>query len=88
MRGVAALGAVIGMALLQLVAPPTAEPKASTMEAMRTVERERPAATTRRGPYRYCSDAQEDGATPIYAGQPGYNSDLDGDNDGIACERW
>jgi len=49
---------------------------------------EQPAPPARSHPYRYCSDAQADGATPMYAGQPGYNSDLDGDDDGIACERW
>ena len=26
------------------------------------------------------------GKAPLYAGQPGYREDMDGDGDGIACE--
>lgn len=33
-----------------------------------------------------CNDARDAGTAPIYAGEPGYRSDMDGDNDGIACE--
>lgn len=37
--------------------------------------------------YPNCAAARAAGAAPIHAGQPGYRSGLDGDNDGIACER-
>jgi hypothetical protein len=33
-----------------------------------------------------CNDAREAGTAPIYSGEPGYRSDMDGDGDGIACE--
>ncbi|RVU04040.1 excalibur calcium-binding domain-containing protein [Novosphingobium umbonatum] len=33
-----------------------------------------------------CNDARAAGTAPIYAGEPGYRSDMDGDSDGIACE--
>ncbi|WP_238994267.1 excalibur calcium-binding domain-containing protein [Actinomyces sp. 565] len=36
--------------------------------------------------YKNCSEARAAGAAPIYAGEPGYRSALDRDNDGIACE--
>lgn len=36
--------------------------------------------------YRNCSEAREDGVTPLYEGDPGYGTHMDGDRDGIACE--
>ncbi len=42
-------------------------------------------------PYRYfsgCNAARAAGAAPIYRGQPGYRQEMDGDNDGIACEPY
>lgn len=33
-----------------------------------------------------CKQAREAGAAPLYRGDPGYSSNLDRDNDGIACE--
>lgn len=33
-----------------------------------------------------CANARAAGTTPIYAGEPGYSSELDADGDGIACE--
>ena len=33
-----------------------------------------------------CNDARAAGAAPVYAGDPGYGSHLDGDNDGVGCE--
>jgi micrococcal nuclease len=38
--------------------------------------------------YRYCSDARAAGAAPIHRGEPGYRSELDADNDGVACEPY
>ncbi|WP_244925082.1 excalibur calcium-binding domain-containing protein [Actinomyces bowdenii] len=37
--------------------------------------------------YPNCAAARAAGAAPLYAGDPGYRSGLDRDNDGIACER-
>lgn len=36
--------------------------------------------------YPNCKAARAAGAAPVYAGQPGYRSGLDGDGDGVACE--
>ncbi|WP_207767425.1 excalibur calcium-binding domain-containing protein [Arthrobacter glacialis] len=36
--------------------------------------------------YANCDAARAAGAAPLYVGQPGYRSGMDGDNDGIACE--
>jgi len=38
--------------------------------------------------YPNCDTARAAGAAPIYAGQPGYRSELDADEDGIACEPY
>lgn len=39
------------------------------------------------GTYSSCAAARAAGAAPLYRGQPGYSSKLDGDGDGIACEK-
>ena len=36
--------------------------------------------------YQNCKAAKAAGAAPLYRGQPGYRSALDGDDDGVACE--
>jgi Excalibur calcium-binding domain len=36
--------------------------------------------------YAGCRDVRAAGAAPLYRGDPGYRSGMDGDNDGIACE--
>jgi len=38
--------------------------------------------------YRNCREARAAGVAPLYRGQPGYGSHMDGDNDGIACEPY
>ena len=38
--------------------------------------------------YSGCREARAAGAAPIYRGQPGYRSGMDGDDDGIACEPY
>lgn len=38
--------------------------------------------------YRNCTEARMAGVAPIYRGQPGYRPEMDGDNDGIACEPY
>lgn len=38
--------------------------------------------------YRNCAQARAAGAAPLSAGQPGYGPHMDGDADGIACERY
>lgn len=36
--------------------------------------------------YKNCTAARNAGAAPLYRGDPGYRSALDGDKDGVACE--
>ena len=36
--------------------------------------------------YKNCTAARAAGAAPVYAGQPGYGSHLDKDDDGVGCE--
>ena len=35
-----------------------------------------------------CRDARAAGTAPIYRGEPGYRPEMDGDDDGIACEPY
>ena len=35
-----------------------------------------------------CNEARAVGTAPIYAGEPGYREEMDGDGDGIACEPY
>lgn len=60
---------------------PPAKPKSVTKQDMRPM---RPATVY----YRNCAAARVAGAAPIYRGQPGYRPEMDGDNDGIACEPY
>jgi hypothetical protein len=36
--------------------------------------------------YANCSEARAAGAAPLHVGEPGYDSHLDRDGDGVACE--
>ena len=36
--------------------------------------------------YSGCNEVRRLGKAPLYAGQPGYRHNMDGDGDGIACE--
>lgn len=38
--------------------------------------------------FRNCAAARAAGAAPLYRGRPGYRPEMDGDNDGIACEPY
>lgn len=38
--------------------------------------------------FRSCKEARAAGYAPMYRGQPGYRPEMDGDNDGIACEPY
>ncbi len=38
--------------------------------------------------YRNCDAARAAGAAPLYRGQPGYRTQMDGDGDGVACEPY
>jgi endonuclease YncB( thermonuclease family) len=63
-------------------------PQADSRTAIRPTRRQAvPRAST--GPMFWnCAQARAAGAAPMYRGQAGYNPNLDGDNDGIACEPY
>lgn len=63
--------------------PPPARPLLDTKPS-RLLPRPRPTGVY----YRGCNEARAAGAAPIYRGQPGYRPEMDGDNDGIACEPY
>ena len=72
--------------------PATEEPE-PTPEVPTEEPAEEPAApapapepTPARVHFSSCKQAREAGAAPLYRGDPGYNSKLDRDNDGVACE--
>jgi hypothetical protein len=44
------------------------------------------AAQDRSVHYAGCNEVRALGKAPLYAGQPGYRTEMDGDGDGIACE--
>jgi hypothetical protein len=46
------------------------------------------AAARRSVYYSGCREARAAGAAPMYRGDPGYRPEMDGDNDGIACEPY
>lgn len=53
-----------------------------------TVARPVAARPVASGVFHNCAEARATGAAPVRRGQPGYNPQLDGDNDGIACEPY
>lgn len=75
--------------------PPTIQPlvpqpaPSSKAAPAKTTQAPEPAKTTKKkvGTYANCAAAWADGAAPLYKGEPGYSAKLDGDKDGIACEK-
>ncbi len=72
---------------------PTTEEPEPTPEVPTEEPAEEPAApapapepTPARVHFSSCKQAREADAAPLYRGDPGYNSKLDRDNDGVACE--
>lgn len=64
--------------------------KVNLEELPREANSPQPEPTTQSSPDVYfssCREAREAGAAPMREGQPGYRPGLDGDRDGIACER-
>ena len=58
------------------------EPTPTEMEA----RREDPTLVQASVHYSGCNEVRAAGKAPLYAGQPGYRADMDGDGDGVACE--
>ncbi len=81
-------GAAIGVAPAMLVP----ESRRHVDEAFRGAAASLGAARSREPQsgdfWRGCDDARAAGTAPIYRGEPGYRSKMDGDDDGIACEPY
>lgn len=74
-------------------APTTEATVPATTRASATTAATAPATTAATAPatsavyYNNCAEVRAAGKDPIYRGQPGYRSGLDGDSDGIACDK-
>ncbi|MGI8755107.1 MAG: excalibur calcium-binding domain-containing protein [Acidimicrobiales bacterium] len=65
---------------------PTTTPAPTTTTAVPKPTTTTPPSASSGASYSNCSEAKSAGAAPISRGEPGYSSNLDRDNDGIACE--
>ncbi len=82
-------GAMIAVALLAASAAfvSTPRPMANGEDRRAQAPRAaRPDATEASVHYAGCNEVRALGKAPLYAGQPGYRIEMDGDRDGIACE--
>ena len=71
-------------AMIALPASPEERPEALDREW--TAEADDHAAATGGVHYAGCNAVRAAGKAPLHQGQPGYSQDMDGDDDGIACE--
>ena len=81
-----AVGASLGLAWLALKPnlPQTAQTVVQSLSEAPLLGRRRlPQAGDHWGG---CNSARAAGSAPIFAGEPGYRSEMDGDGDGVACE--
>lgn len=71
-----------------------AEYRAGRPEQTRPSHKQQAEATIQRAPaasavyYRNCNDVRAAGLAPLRRGHPGYRSEMDGDNHGVACEPY
>jgi hypothetical protein len=92
--GAIAIGAVVGIATAPTQHGEVGTPTSAAVDASQTLLSDTAVATAmkrRREPkagdhWAGCNDARAVGTTPIYRGEPGYDEEMDGDGDGIACE--
>ena len=86
--GAAALGALLGVGSM-VTTPSGRDAVAGTAKsvgvAAGVVRQRAPQAGDQWGG---CNDARAAGTAPIYRGEPGYRPNMDGDNDGVACEPY
>ncbi|MEO8219310.1 MAG: excalibur calcium-binding domain-containing protein [Specibacter sp.] len=90
-RAEATQAAVAKVAAAEAAAPKAAADEAARVAAEKAAQQQAPAPQPLvEAPaavyYANCSEARAAGAAPLFVGQPGYRSGMDGDSDGIACE--
>lgn len=87
-----ALPALLAEAPVQAPPPPSIElrevpPTKDDAEADSAWSAGNPISITERSVfYAGCDEVRATGNAPLYAGQPGYRIEMDGDGDGVACE--
>jgi hypothetical protein len=69
-----------------VTAPPATSPPATSPPVTNPPATNPPATSPPGVYYANCDAARAAGAAPLHAGDPGYRSGLDRDNDGVACE--
>jgi len=82
--GVSSLATFGGVLLLTSPAAPGRAPAAAATSTMSAAAAA--AAVEASVHYAGCNEVRALGKAPLYRGQPGYRIEMDGDNDGIACE--
>ncbi|MBB3879616.1 excalibur calcium-binding domain-containing protein [Sphingomonas pseudosanguinis] len=94
-RRFAALTATLSIATFAGVWIATTPPQASaTADQLKSVETiaPSPVARAKAAPmaatvyYAGCDEVRAAGRAPLFSDQPGYRSEMDGDDDGVACE--
>ena len=83
-----AIGAVVGVGSLAISpdAPAFIISGARSVAVAAGIKRQREPQT---GDYwSGCNEARDAGTAPIYFGEPGYRDEMDGDDDGTACEQY
>lgn len=71
----------------RIAAEQAAAAEAARLAAQQAAPPQAPAPAAPDAYYENCTAARAAGAAPIYLGQPGYRPKLDGNSDGVACER-
>lgn len=71
----------------EAVAQAEAARQAKTLADQQEAQRNAPANSAPSGGYANCAAARAAGAAPVYRGEPGYAPRLDGDDDGIGCDK-
>ena len=86
LTGAGALGTLLGIGSVALTPQGRSAMSASaqTMAVSTGIKRQR--EPQEGDAWGGCNDARAAGTAPIYRGEPGYRSNMDGDDDGIACE--
>jgi len=88
LAGGVALGAVVGVGSVAMTPSGRADIAAGTSSTAVTFGLKRQREPQAGDYWRGCREARASGTAPIYRGEPGYRPEMDGDDDGIACELY
>lgn len=88
LAGGAALGAIAGVGSLMATPDERAAVTSSANDAAVRTGLKRAREPQAGDIWGGCDDARAAGTAPIYRDEPGYRPQMDGDNDGVACEPY